>query len=264
MAGSAIALGLGAALLFAASRGRGGGAPTAGQIACASPATAAARYRIADLVAWVTCAGRTSVEAAQLAALLERAGRAADAERVRAAWNARAEVDGAADGEMYSAQEQRAAEAALTGASPPASVVEEPRGRVIFPEVRDGEFVPERSAPSGASSTSTPRPRAPAGYNPAAARSLAPRVDRTLRSGGGSTGIIRDFQRSAGIPVDGRYGPQTRAALVYFGIATPPPARYATSAPERYGPPVIETEAVSVSGDAAEQIATWLNGGGAL
>ena len=259
MAGSAIALGLGAALLFAASRGRGGGAPTAGQIACASPATAAARYRIADLVAWVTCAGRTSVEAAQLAALLERAGRAADAERVRAAWNARAEVDGAADGEMYSAQEQRAAEAALTGASPPASVAEEPRGRVILPGLSDIE---RTSPPSTSStSTSTPRPRAPGGYNPAAARSLAPRVDRTLRSGGGSTGIIRDFQRSAGIPVDGRYGPQTRAALVYFGIATPPPARYATSAPERYVPPVIETEAVSVSGDAAEQIASWLNGG---
>jgi len=260
MAATAIALGLGAALLFASSRGRRGGAPSAGQIACTSAAEAAARYRLADLLAWVNCAGRTAVEAAQLAALLERAGRASDAERVRDAWNARAIVDATPpDGSMFSAQEERAAERALTSASPPAAVVEEPRGRVILPTEADIERVPSSS--SSSASASTPRPRAPGGYNPAAARSLAPRVDRTLRSGGGSTGIIRDFQRAAGIPVDGRYGPQTRAALVYFGIPTPPPARYATTAPERYTPPVIETEAVSVSGDAAEQIATWLNGG---
>jgi len=259
MAGTAIALGLGAALLFAASR-RGGGSPSAGQIACASPIEAAARYRIADLLAWVNCAGRTATEAAQLAALLERAGRSADAERVRTAWNARAEVDGApADGSMFSAQEERRAEAALTGATPPATVPEEPRGRVIFPEAGDIERTSPPSS-SSSSSSSAARPRAPSGYNPAGARSLAPRVDRTLRSGGGATGIIRDFQRQAGIPVDGRYGPQTRAALVYFGIPTPPPARYATSAPEVYTPPVIETAPVSVSGDADAQIA-WLNGG---
>ena len=257
MAATAALLGVGAALLFAASR-RGSRAPSAGQIACTSAADAAARYRIGDLLSWVNCAGRTAAEVAQLAGLLERAGRAADAERVRSTWNARSEVDlSPGDGEMYSAAEQRAAERALTSPAPPASVPEEPRGRVIFPEVRDGAFVPEGSA----ASSSSPRPRAPAGFAPAEARRLAPRVDRTLRSGGGSTSIIRDFQLAAGIPVDGRYGPQTRAALVYYGIPTPPPARYATSAPERYTPPVIETEAVSVSGAAQEQIAAWLNGG---
>lgn len=258
MSGSAIVLGLGALALFAASRGGArGGAPSAGQIACASPAEAASRYRIADLLSWVTCAGRTAVEVAQLAGLLERAGRSDDAERVRAAWNARSEVDGAAaDGEMYTAQERAAAERALTGASPPASVAEEPRGRVIFPEASDIE-----ETRGSSSSSSAARPRAPAGFNPGRARELAPQVARTLRSGGGSMSIVRRFQTAAGIPSDGRYGPQTRAALVYFGIPTPPPARYATTSPERYTPPVIETEAVSVSGDADAQIAAWLNGG---
>lgn len=254
MAGSVALLGLGAALLFAASRRGGGGA--AGQIACASPAEAASRYRIADLLSWVNCAGRTGTEVAQLAALLERAGRAADAERVRAAWNARSEVDASpADGSMYSNREARAAERALAGASPPATVPEEPRGRVILPEASDIETVSPGSSPS------SPRPRAPAGFAPAEARRLAPQVDRTLRSGGGSMSVVRRFQTAAGIPADGRYGPQTRAALVYFGIPTPPPARYATSAPERYTPPVIETEAISVSGDADAQISAWLNGG---
>jgi len=202
---------LGGALLLASSRG-GGAAANCDDTA---EATAAKRERAA-LLGWIDCAGRTPADAAALAGLLDRAGRAADARAVRERWNARLQVDNAApDGELEPAHAADAARA-LESLTPPATMPEAPARRRV---------TGARRAP-GAS-----------GVDLTEARRLAPQVARSLRSGGGyRTALIR-FQRAAGLGADGLYGPASRAALQYFGVSDPPPARAALSSPEVYDPP---------------------------
>ena len=219
----AVGLGiLAGALLLVSSRGRGAAAN------CDETPEATSRQRErAALLAWVDCAGRTPADAAALAALLERAGRGGDARAVRERWNARAEVDGAApDGELGPTHAADAARA-LEGTSPPATVPEAP------PRRRVGGV--SRGASSG-------------GVDFDSARRLAPQVARSLRSGGGYRTVLTRFQRAAGLsPVDGLYGPASRAALTYFGVADPPPARVALESPEIYEPPGKTPDAPQVA-----------------
>ena len=243
MAATAVlALGAGALMLLAAGARRG--APTrGGQVACDATPDAARGFSRASLLSWVDCTGRTAEEVAALASLLERAGRRTDATAVRERWNARRDVEDAPpDGVVPEAA------SALTSA-PPATPPEEPatrRGRVTFPGAGDIERV---DAPSSSSS----RRRVPAsdlgGYDPAEARRLAPLVARSLRSGGGYRTALTSFQRAAGVEADGLYGPESRAALRYYGVSDPPPARVHRRGTERYAPPGVEMEPLSASED---------------
>lgn len=241
---AAIALGLGAAALLALGRRRGAGAR--GQVACDASATDAARFARSSALAWVDCTGRTASDVAALAGLLDRAGRRADAAAVRARWNARRDVEDAPpDGQVPDAA------AALTGPEP-RTVPEEPparRGRVTLPGLADIERTPSSSSSSSSSSRRrvTERELPGSGYDPAEARRLAPRVARSLRSGGGYRTALTAFQRAAGVEADGLYGPESRAALRYYGVADPPPARVARTRPEVYEPPAIETDSVVLS-----------------
>lgn len=243
MAATAVlALGAGALMLLAAGARRGG--TTRGrQVACDATPDAARGFSRASLLSWVDCTGRTAEEVASLASLLERAGRRTDATAVRERWNARRDVeDSPPDGVVPEAA------SALTSA-PPATPPEEPatrRGRVVFPGASDIERV-------DASSSSSSRRRVPAsdlgGYDPGEARRLAPQVARSLRSGGGYRTALTNFQRAAGIAADGLYGPESRAALRFYGVSDPPPARVNRRGTERYTPPVVEMDPISASED---------------
>lgn len=80
---------------------------------------------------------------------------------------------------------------------------------------------PGPPAPTTASLTITP----PSGDS-ARARSLAPGLSRHITAAGPSYSHarVREFQRAAGLPDDGYYGPDTRDALRRFGVRNPPPA----------------------------------------
>jgi hypothetical protein len=229
---------LGGALLLASSRG-GAGATNCDDTA---EATAAKRERAA-LLAWIDCAGRTPTDAAALAGLLERAGRAADARAVRERWNARLQVDNAApDGELEPTHAADAARA-LESPTPPATIPEAPARRRV---------------------TGARRGTGASGVDLTEARRLAPQVARSLRSGGGyRTALIR-FQRAAGLQPDGLYGPASRAALAYFGVSDPPPARAALSSPEVYDPPGGQLYSVDPTSRAPEGYvySTQPSGGG--
>lgn len=206
-----------------------------GQAQCGAGAPAAARFVLASALSWVDCTGRTADEVAQLAALLERAGRSDDARSVRERWNARRDVELADPDGRYATPEGEAASEAERTPEEPAT--RRPRGRVTLPGASDIERIEERElAPSG-----------PSAYNPARARELARLVDRSLRSGGGYRSVLRQFQGAAGMEVDGLYGPRSRAALRYYGVANPPAALVARSSPEVYSPPSIRTETVRLS-----------------
>lgn len=77
------------------------------------------------------------------------------------------------------------------------------------------------------------------GYDPSTATRLAAVLAADLSSHGSSVDplLIRAFQASAGIAVDGKYGPETRGALGYWlevgGSTTPPPGSGETA----YSPP---------------------------
>jgi hypothetical protein len=71
----------------------------------------------------------------------------------------------------------------------------------------------------------------PAGYDAAKARKMAGQVANHLRNAGRSgysRPMLREFQRAAGIVVDGLYGGGTRGALVYYGAKTPPTPYFAS------------------------------------
>jgi peptidoglycan hydrolase-like protein with peptidoglycan-binding domain len=230
---------LGGALLLASSRG-GSAAANCDDTA---EATAAKRERAA-LLAWIDCAGRTPADAAALAGLLDRAGRAADARAVRERWNARVQVDSSTpDGELEPTHAADAARA-LESPTPPATIPEAPARRRV---------TGARRAPGTSG-----------GVDLTEARRLAPQVARSLRSGGGyRTALIR-FQRAAGLIPDGLYGPASRAALAYFGVGDPPPARAALSSPEVYNPPGEQLYSVDPTSRAPEgyEYPTKPSGGG--
>lgn len=50
--------------------------------------------------------------------------------------------------------------------------------------------------------------------------------------------LVRSFQMAAGLDVDGLYGPESRGALIFFGVARPPPALYG-SGTVAYTPPTV-------------------------
>ena len=217
---------LGGALLLASSRG-GAAAANCDDTA---EATAAKRERAA-LLAWIDCAGRSPADAAALAGLLDRAGRAADARAVRERWNARVQVDSSTpDGELEPTHAADAARA-LESPTPPATIPEAPARRRV---------------------TGARRSPGASGVDLTEARRLAPQVARSLRSGGGYRSALVRFQRAAGLSPDGLYGPASRAALAYFGVGDPPPARAALSSPEVYDPPGKELDSITPAARAPE------------
>jgi peptidoglycan hydrolase-like protein with peptidoglycan-binding domain len=95
----------------------------------------------------------------------------------------------------------------------------------------------QTTAPSGASA---PKLSPPTPVNLELARREAPNVAKHLRSKGKasySRQVVRDFQAHAGIVPDGIYGPRTRSALAYFGVASPPAAFVTSKSPSAYAPP---------------------------
>jgi hypothetical protein len=89
------------------------------------------------------------------------------------------------------------------------------------PEPPIDEPIDEPPAPA-------PTPQYPAGYDPAKARKLAKQVasnvDRTEYSY--SRQLVKDFQKFAGIDIDGHYGGETRGALIHYGVPRPPRALF--------------------------------------
>lgn len=209
---------------------RGGGSSQTARECGESAETASGRER-ASLLAWVDCAGRTSDEVAQLAALLDRNRRQADADAVRARWNARRAVEDAPATGQLTGRPAAEASAALNAPSPPVTVPEPPRRRRSHVEP---EAAPTGPAPAPARRTGG---RGRGRVDLAEARRLAPMVARSIRGGSGYRSALRRFQAAAGLAVDGDYGPASRAALRYFGVSDPPPARVAMDRPEVYEPP---------------------------
>lgn len=252
-------LGLGVLGLLLAGSSRSPSSSSRGQIACSTTPGDAARFAArASLISWVQCADRTQTDVDALARLLRGDRRTADALAIEAAWAARRRVDATpADGLLASEAEEARAIDALTARDVP--IADEPpprRGTVILPTEDDID----RLTSSSSSSAARRREGALAGFDPAEARRLATQVARSLRSGGGYRSALTRFQRAAGITADGLYGPTSRAALRHYGISDPPAALVSRSAPEVYTPPVIETEAVSVSGGLSSLVDDVLTG----
>jgi len=91
----------------------------------------------------------------------------------------------------------------------------------------------------------TPKPTAPvaidhappAGFDPALARTLAPKVNANLISkkiGGYDHKLLKQFQTAAGIASDGLYGGGSRGALIAYGQKNAPPAFYKPTAVTPY------------------------------
>lgn len=108
-------------------------------------------------------------------------------------------------------------------APPPAPAPAGPERKPVV-TVTSPRSVPVESEPS------TPEPEGPTpppGYNPVSARKLSKQVARNIDAKGCvgySRQLLRQFQRSAGIAVDGLYGGGSRGALVHYGIRRPPEA----------------------------------------
>jgi len=240
--------GIGLLFFAGSSRARASSSSSSTGDACDRRPSAAARStELARLIEWVDCAGRAGQDVAELARLLRRARRADDARAVEARWNARRSVEDApADGSLELAAAAAAREA-LEAPTPPPPADEPPRRRSSV----------RRSSSSSSSSSST------SGVDFSEARRLAPIVARSLRERSGYRGALRRFQAAAGLPVDGAYGPGSRAALRYFGIADPPPARVALDRPEVYEPPAgAERLAPSaVSSSSSSSSASTADGG---
>lgn len=223
-----VLLGVGALLLFSSG---GGGGSRGGQLACTDPATSIATRSRAALLTWATCQGRTQRDVDDLAELLRRAGRRRDAQAVQAAYAAHlARLAAAPTGMLDDASEDRGAMDAATAPNPLAAPPAPPAALVTFPDLSDIERTDG------------------GGFSPAEARRLAPQVARTIRSGGGYRTSLRRFQSAAGLPVDGAYGPRSRAALRYYGVSDPPAAIANRGGVEEYTPPAIRTDDVVVSG----------------
>ncbi len=113
-----------------------------------------------------------------------------------------------------------------------------------------GPIVSVPVAPTAASAVPSARPSAGAsstgGYDANLARSLAPSVLKDVATNGDKyvREQLKTFQRAAGLPADGDYGPKTAGAVEYFASATAPPAlpKYGTGtkpyAPPRSTPPM--------------------------
>lgn len=232
-------LGLGLLLLAASSR-RSSSSSSAD---CDTTASAASSRGRDGLIAWVDCAGRAAEDVAELARLLDRAGRRADAEAVRERWNARRAVEDAPpDGRIEDPAEAAAARRALTDPNPPPPRREPRRRRShVYTVTTDHGGALTGRETGEELAVSEPG----AGWNAAEARRLAPMVARSIRGGSGYRTMLRRFQRAAGIAADGIYGPQSRAALRYFGVMDPPPAR-SGGGEESYHPPSSSSSASSV------------------
>lgn len=68
----------------------------------------------------------------------------------------------------------------------------------------------------------------PEGYDPVKARNLAKQVAANITNRGTSYSrdLVKQFQRFAGIDVEGIYGGETRGALEFFGVRRPPRALF--------------------------------------
>lgn len=237
------ALGLAAA---GSSRRRGRIASTTarGRV-CALPVASVSLEDADEQDRWVRCPGRSLASVQQLSDRLRVAGRAARADRVLALYDRRRAVEDAPpDASSVSTTTRTEVDRTLT--ADPSTIPVEPAPETVAPT---GDAAPPPRASHGSSSTST-TPRTtrtrttptravvdysdasrerPHAYNASRAASQAPELVACLRQRM-STDCrrrLRQFQTSAGIPVDGTYGTITYYALAFWlgnptGDAAPP------------------------------------------
>lgn len=124
-------------------------------------------------------------------------------------------ADAAGEPEAADAFYQAAASApeAQTMVEPELEHEEPPEAAPVFRTPDD-----EQGAPLAAPSPTPVRVDAPPGFNPPAAHSMAQRVADDIRSRQYSYDrqLLKDFQRAAGITVDGHYGAGSGQALIFF------------------------------------------------
>ena len=100
--------------------------------------------------------------------------------------------------------------------------------------------VPSPSPSPAAVVTVHPAQLQPSGYNAAAAKAIAPGLAKHIKAAGYSytRGELVKFQRAAGIPADGVYGPLSASALKHFAGSAPAPLfKGAKGAPSSYREP---------------------------
>lgn len=105
---------------------------------------------------------------------------------------------------------------------------EEREAVVTVDSPRRAPPTPVESEPGTAEPTG---PQPPAGYNPVSAGRLSKQVARNIDAkacAGYSRQLLRQFQRAAGLEVDGLYGGGSRGALIHFGVRRPPQPCVAT------------------------------------
>lgn len=210
---------------------------------------------------WVRCAGRTADQVSALAARLSAAGRTSRASRVRALWERRRRVEDSPPSSSTVAPSTRA-EIERTVSTPDSAVSSlpvEPAPESVAPS-SDASAAPPPPVSHGATTTSSstsspttssrasrrsrsstrsstpvdysnPARAIPAHFSAATATRGAPELRDCLRQrdAGQCRRRLRQFQTAAGIPVDGRYGPISYYALVFWlgnpsGAADLPPA----------------------------------------
>jgi len=176
---------------------------------------------------WVRCPGRTLGDVQELAGRLTAADRLSRAQRVVALWHARHSVESAPpDGRVDDAtrteveRTQRATDdevARMETPEPPDTLDESAAEETREARTIRGELGPYAD----------PRRRPAAGYDATIARGTAGALVTCLntRSHSQCRRRLRDWQRAAGIPADGQYGPLTFNALRAFGQTSAPVPR---------------------------------------
>ena len=112
------------------------------------------------------------------------------------------------------------------------------RSFILYSKPAPTPQTPTTPAPSSASA-------APDGFDPQLAKTLAPQVETHLRQMlqkktkyDYSRKLVSDFQRAAGIAVDGAYGGGTRGALIYYGASRAPGPFFKPTNTIKYEPPL--------------------------
>lgn len=104
------------------------------------------------------------------------------------------------------------------------------------PEVAPAPAPVPEAAPPAAQPMVMEGPKPPAGFDPALARKLAPRLAQNIaeKKYSYSRKLALDFQKAAGIDADKIYGGETRGALLAFGVRRPPRALHKPTETQPY------------------------------